>query len=102
MHATLPPALQGTFASVSACPSRLQRLQCKLTASFFLLAALLCIAPRTAPAQTAHFSGSAPLSWVQSTTPILGEVNGIALDGSGNFYLAAGSFVVKSTPSANM
>ena len=69
-----------------------------------VLAVLFSCAGSIVSAQTAHFSGSTPIDWVQ--TPLLvsapGFPGGIAVDRSGNIYVANyGQVVLKNTPSGN-
>jgi hypothetical protein len=71
-----------------------------------VLAVLLCGAGSIASAQTAHFSGSVPSSWIQSSLPFSVSSSGgnnIAVDKGGNVYLAnsSGPYVFKFTPSLN-
>ena len=75
----------------------------RMLVSLFTVLAVLGGAMSIASAQTAHFSGSAPTSWVQSTLPIPDATlpGGIAVDGSGSIYLAINDlpYVAKFTPS---
>jgi uncharacterized protein YjiK len=100
---SMPSSLR---SAIPAIPSRrfssYSRKQRKAPGLCALLFALLCGAASFASAQTAHFSGSTPMNWVQSSLEIPGpsSPNGIAADGSGNIYVASfGQAVVKFTPS---
>src|ERR1035438_4417411 len=76
-----------------------------LAALFALLGVLLCGAASSASAQTAHFGGATPPTWVQNNqiTPNWSSGWGIAVDGSGSIYRPDSSepVVDKFMPSAN-
>ena len=100
-----PPAFPAISADASHRVSSSPRKLIWLTAQCALLAVLLCGAGSTVSAQTAHFSGSTPPTWVQSVLQIPTQsptMNAVAVDGIGNIYAPSGyfsPFVTKNTPS---
>jgi streptogramin lyase len=100
-----PPVFPATSAVASLRASSRQRKQSWFAVLCAFMAVLLCGAASIASAQTAHFSGSTPVSWVQSSTklPGINPPGGIAVDKSGNIYLAdQGQVVYKFTPSGGI
>ena len=93
-----------TSAATSFHATSRPRMRNNLAILCAVLAVLFSCAGSIVSAQTAHFSGSTPIDWVQ--TPLLvsapGFPGGIAVDRSGNIYVANyGQVVLKNTPSGN-
>lgn len=103
---SMPPSVVPvTSAVASPCISSRPQIWRMLVVLFAVLAVLLGGAGSTACAQTAHFSGATPRSWVQSVLQIPAQspiMNAVAVDGIGNIYAPSGYFspyVMKFTPS---
>ena len=105
MSSALSPICATIHAEPSVPARRRSRMRNRLANLLAALIVLLCGAGSMASAQTAHFSGSTPASWAQSSIEIFGssQQGGMAVDGSGNIYFADyGQVVLKFTPSGTM
>lgn len=94
------PISQSGSALISACDSSRSRMWNKLADLSAVAAVLLFGTVYPASAQTAVFSGATPPSWVQSTLSVPpSAAPGIAVDGSGDIFLAGPGAILEFTPS---
>jgi streptogramin lyase len=96
------PISQSGSALISTCDSSRSRMWNKLAALSAVAAVLLFGTVHPASAQTAVFSGATPPVWVQSTLNLPSSpAPGIAVDGSGDIFLAGPGSVLEFTPTGN-
>ena len=103
MVSTCTSFLPSIFGVDSLRVSRLPRCRARLVALCLVLASMACGGWSAATAQTAHFAGTQSVV-ANAATSGLSEPSGVAVDGSGNVYIADtnNNRVLKETLSAGV